>query len=264
MPGAGRHGHPELSTTNSVLSQWDDFQIPPQAHRGHVTLNLYDQLSAYTPKRPGAYLRISSDRFGLEAGVDRKQEDAEDTRRRLPWGPVARNYKKNDASPLKKRKVIRDDGSIDWVVIRPKFRELLADLASRAIDGVVFYHLDRLVRQPRDLEDLIDIVEYVQRPAVSGTGGRMNLINNSARHMARMMCVMTLKPSEDTSRRVAPHLACAQAGRVQGLRLRLGPQRSGQVHAHARRVTSRRRHPRRLLHPEGLVDSVRLTIPASR
>ncbi|GAA2340967.1 hypothetical protein SVIO_091150 [Streptomyces violaceusniger] len=99
MPGTGRHGHPELSTTNSVLSQWDDFQIPPQAHRGRVTLNLYDQLSAYTPKRPGAYLRISSDRFGLEAGVDRKQEDAEDTRRRLPWGPVARNYKKNDASP---------------------------------------------------------------------------------------------------------------------------------------------------------------------
>ncbi|MFI0817447.1 recombinase family protein [Streptomyces sp. NPDC021098] len=114
--------------------------------------------------------------------------------------------------------MVRDDGSIDWVVIRPKFRELLADLASGVIDGVIFYDLDRLVRQPRDLEDLIDIVEYVQRPAVGATGGRMNLINDSDRHMARMMCVVALKSSEDTSRRVARlHLACAQAGRVQGL-----------------------------------------------
>ncbi|GAA1708671.1 recombinase family protein [Streptomyces yatensis] len=201
----------------SVLSLWDDLQIPPQAHRSRVTLNLYDQLSAYIPKRPGAYLRISSDRFGLEAGVDRQQEDAEDTRQRLGWGPFAKIYKENDTSAFKKRKVIRDDGSIDWVVIRPKFRELLADLASGVIDGVVFYDLDRLVRQPRDLEDLIDIVEYVQRPAVGATGGRMNLINDSDRHMARMMCVMALKSSEDTSRRVARlHLACAQAGRVQG------------------------------------------------
>lgn len=31
----------------------------------------------------------------------------------------------------------------------------------------------------------------------------MNLINDSDRHMARMMCVMALKPSEDTARRVA-------------------------------------------------------------
>ncbi|MEU7131126.1 hypothetical protein AB0A19_33350, partial [Streptomyces lydicus] len=29
---------------------------------------------------------------------------------------------------------------------------------------MIFYDLDRLVRQPRDLENLIDIVEYVKRP----------------------------------------------------------------------------------------------------
>ncbi|MGX7761304.1 hypothetical protein ACWQ06_21950 [Streptomyces angustmyceticus] len=58
---------------------------------------------------------------------------------------------------------------------------------------MIFYDLDRLVRQPRDLEDLIDIVEYVKRPVTGATGGRMNLINDSDRHMARMMCVMALK-----------------------------------------------------------------------
>jgi hypothetical protein len=49
---------------------------------------------------------------------------------------------------LKKRKVTRPDGSIDWIVLRPQFRQMLADLASGVIDGVIFYDLDRLVRQP--------------------------------------------------------------------------------------------------------------------
>lgn len=155
--------------------------------------------SPHTYPRPGPYLRISSDRFGLKAGVDRQHEDAADTRRRLRWGPFTKVCKENDTSAFKKRKVVRDDGTIDWVVVRPKFRELLADLAGGVIDGVIFYDLDRLVRQPRDLEDLTDIIEYVKRPAVGATGGRMNLINDSDRHMARMMCVMALKSSEDAS-----------------------------------------------------------------
>ncbi|KUJ65565.1 hypothetical protein ACZ90_46490 [Streptomyces albus subsp. albus] len=197
----------------STIPAWDDFEIPPQARRGRTTLNLYDQLSVYLPRRPGAYLRISSDRFGLEAGVDRQLEDAEDTRGRLRWGPFTKVYRENDTSAFKKRKVVRSDGSIDWMVVRPQFRQLLADLASGVIDGVIFYDLDRLVRQPRDLEDLIDIVEYVQRPVLGATGSRMNLINDSDRHMARMMCVMALKSSEDTARRVARmRLATAQEG----------------------------------------------------
>ncbi|WP_431048003.1 hypothetical protein ACQUSR_02315 [Streptomyces sp. P1-3] len=80
VPGIGRHRvpeqHPHVDTPH--LGRLRD--PPPQARRGRVTLNLYDQLSAYLPRRPGAYLRISSDRFGLEAGVDRQLEDAEDTR----------------------------------------------------------------------------------------------------------------------------------------------------------------------------------------
>jgi hypothetical protein len=113
------------------------------------------------PQRPGAYLRISSDRFGLEAGVDRQLQDAEDTRLRLGWGEIAKIYKENDTSAFKKRKVTKSDGSVEWMVVRPVFRRLPADLAAGVIDGVVFYDLERLVRQPRDLEDLIDIVEYV-------------------------------------------------------------------------------------------------------
>ncbi|ARF53179.1 recombinase family protein [Streptomyces gilvosporeus] len=172
--------------------------------------------------------RRSSDRFGLEAGVDRQLEDAEDTRARLRWGPFAKVYRENDTSAFKKRKVIKSDGTIDWIVLRPEFRQLLADLANDVIDGVIFYDLDRLVRQPRDLEDLIDIVEYVKRPVTGATGGRMNLINDSDRHMARMMCVMALKSSEDTARRIArQHLSAAQNGLAQG-RIAYGWVRKGE------------------------------------
>ncbi|MFF7701256.1 recombinase family protein [Streptomyces lydicus] len=143
----------------------------------------------------------------------------------MHWGSFAKVYRENDTSAFKKRKVSKPDGSIDWIVLRPEFRQLLADLANGVIDGVIFYDLDRLVRQPRDLENLIDVVEYVKRPVTGATGGRMNLINDSDRHMARMMCVRALKSSEDTARRVARQapLLRPERARPRPPRLRLGP-----------------------------------------
>ncbi|MEU8995411.1 recombinase family protein [Streptomyces caniferus] len=226
----------------TAVAVWEDFDVPAHARGGQVPLNLYDHLAAYAPKRPGAYLRISSDRFGLEAGVDRQLEDAEDSRSRLRWGAFAKIYRENGTSAFKKRKVVKPDGAIDWMVLRPEFRQLLADLAHGVIDGVIFYDLDRLVRQPRDLEDLIDIVEYVKRPVTGATGGRMNLINDSDRHMARMMCVMALKSSEDrTPRRPSASLRRPERNRPGPHRLRLGPERRAQGSACPGR--DRCRHP---------------------
>ncbi|MDI5967998.1 recombinase family protein [Streptomyces sp. SL13] len=73
-------------------------------------------------------------------------------RRRRPQPPapagVRRGLQENDTSAFKKKKVVKDDGTTDWVVVRPRFSQLLADLDSGAIDGVIFYDLDRLVRRP--------------------------------------------------------------------------------------------------------------------
>ncbi|MFF4284252.1 hypothetical protein ACFY0R_02835 [Streptomyces sp. NPDC001633] len=57
--------------------------------------------------------------------MDRQLEDAQDTRTRLRWGPFLRVYRENDTSALKKHKVIRPDGSIDRIVLRPDFCQLL-------------------------------------------------------------------------------------------------------------------------------------------
>ncbi|MGW2634030.1 hypothetical protein ACWC2K_32570, partial [Streptomyces chattanoogensis] len=99
----------------------------------------------------GPPLYISAHLLGplrARSGRRPRLEDAEDPRACLRWGSFVKIYWENDTSALKKRKVIKSDGAIDWIVLRPEFRQLLADLANSVIDGVIFYDLDRLVHQP--------------------------------------------------------------------------------------------------------------------
>ena len=51
--------------------------------------------------------------------------------------------------------------------IRPEWTAMLADLSSGARDGLIAFDLDRVARQPRDLEDLIDAVEQKKGTAPS-------------------------------------------------------------------------------------------------
>lgn len=199
------------------LAAWDGVRIPERVrNRGSLVLSLNDALREYKPTRPGVYVRISFDRFGLEKGVTRQLEDAEQKRAALGWGPFAKIYKENDTGAYKKRKIRHADDTVEWMVIRPEFRQMLKDLLTGVIDGIIFYDQDRLVRQPRDLEDLIDIIEHKKRPVV-GVSTNINLMNDSERHMARVLCVMALKSSEDTARRLArKHLADAMEGEPTG------------------------------------------------
>ena len=90
---------------------------------------------------------------------------------------------------------------------------MLEDYEDGGIDGVIFYDLDRLARQPRDLEDLIDLAEYYKRPVETVTG-QLDLRTSNGRAMARVLVAMANKSSEDTSRRVArAQLQEAQQGK---------------------------------------------------
>lgn len=55
--------------------------------------------------------------------------------------------------------VLRDDNKSAWRVNakRPDFEVLTKRLESGQSNGVVCWHTDRLMRQPRDLENLIDL-----------------------------------------------------------------------------------------------------------
>lgn len=209
---------PSTTATEGVdVTSWDEVTIPERVrNRTSVALAVGGPLGAYIPRRPGCYLRTSRDRQGDEKSIGLQLDDAEAKRSALGWAPFAGVYRENDTSAFKKKRAVRADGSADWVVVRPEFRRMLSDLLSGRIDGVVFYDTDRLARQPRDLEDLIDVIEYTKRPA-AGVTGDLNLISDADRHMARMLCVMALKSSQDTSRRVARnHLADAAAGELTG------------------------------------------------
>src|SRR5580658_5018281 len=164
-----------------------------------------------------------------EKGVTRQKEDIRALAGKLDVD-IVKWYEENDTTAFKKKRIRLPNGRSVWRVIRPEFREMLEDYEDGKIDGVIFYDLDRLARQPRDLEDLIDLVEFYKRPVETVTGN-IDLRTSGGRAMARVLVAMANKSSEDTSRRVArAWLQSAQEGRGNrwvGRRRRFGFQPDG-------------------------------------
>ncbi|TDC86150.1 hypothetical protein E1193_00330 [Micromonospora sp. KC606] len=89
-------------------------------------------------------------------------------------------------------------------VIRPEFRRMLDDLEAGRIQGLIAYDLDRAMRDPRDLEDLNDVVEMTRpRPVIRSVTGSLQLDTDADLTNARVLVAMANKSSRDTARRVA-------------------------------------------------------------
>ena len=110
--------------------------------------------------RWGGYVRISDDVKSRskpgemrlsEKGITRQKEDITELAGRL-GGEVVELYPENDTSAYKKRRIRLPNGRSVWRVYRPEFRRMLADYEDGKIDGIIFYDIDRLARQPRDLK----------------------------------------------------------------------------------------------------------------
>ncbi len=178
----------------------------------------------------GAYLRISEDPNDTQRGVSRQREDAAAAIARLGGDPdTVRWYVENDTSAFKKRKIKVTDPTgreyDGYRVVRPIWHEALHDLRSGTVSALMVYDLDRLARDPRDLEDAIEAVEHYGADIVSATSADTNLATESGRAMARFMVTMANKSSADTARRVRrAHLASAQEGRAVGGRRPFGYQ----------------------------------------
>jgi site-specific DNA recombinase len=79
---------------------------------------------------------------------------------------------------------------------------MLADLEAGTVQGIVVYDLDRLARQPADLERIIKT--YDCKPLVFATvQGDIDLSTPDGRTMARVMVAFANKAGMDTARRVA-------------------------------------------------------------
>lgn len=160
-----------------------------------------------TPQRALRLTRISDARDEDTKGVDAQGKDCDGRAERIGWtiGPAATHrIVENDTSAFKRKKILLPDGRRELRTVRPGFRLALAMLADGRADGLIAYDLDRAVRDPRDLEDLIDVVESkFPRIPVESVTGSLRLGSDAEVTMARVMVAVANKSSRDTARRVA-------------------------------------------------------------
>ncbi|MGP2435985.1 recombinase family protein [Streptomyces sp. JW3] len=155
-------------------------------------------------RKVAIYTRISRDDEGDGLGVTRQRQDCERLAD-LRGLSVARIYEDNDVSAYKRN------------VRRPEFELMLSDLAAGLIDGVVSYDLDRLARQPKDLERLIEVFETRKRLTFVTVTNDIDLSSADGRTMARVMVAFANKSSHDTARRIKrKHLELAMNGKSSG------------------------------------------------
>jgi DNA invertase Pin-like site-specific DNA recombinase len=188
-----------------------------------------------TPQRAVLLVRISHRRADEEAeaadgegentprraefskGIGRQEQDGRALAERLGW-KIARVIPEDDTSAFKRRQIKLPDGSTALRTVRPGFRAALDGLASGEYDGLIADDLDRVARDPRDLEDLIDVVE-ARKPhiPVESVTGSLRLANDSDITMARVMVAVANKASRDTRRRVSrKHQELAAEGKPPG------------------------------------------------
>jgi site-specific DNA recombinase len=155
------------------------------------------------PKAAAVYARISSDPDGHGAGVTRQIEDCRAFAEKRCW-PIADAYVDNDTSAYSGKR-------------RPEYERMLNGLAAGICDAVIVYHLDRLHRRPRELEDFLDLCDRSGIRDLACVTGEVDLGTHDGRFHARILGAVSRKESDDKSRRLTrKHLELAQAGKVSG------------------------------------------------
>src|SRR3954470_17315456 len=141
-----------------------------------------------TPKSAGIYCRLSFSPDGSVEKVERQEADCRKLAKQLGW-------KVRDVYPDNSRSAWRRDRK------RPQWQRMLDDIEAGVLDGILVYHGDRLMRQPKDLERLLDLTEDRNLPLASPSGTR-NLSNEDDRFALRIEVAQACRSSADTSRRV--------------------------------------------------------------
>jgi site-specific DNA recombinase len=171
----------------------------------------------------------------------RDVSEAQGTRRpvfdsygRLSRVPETGELEKIETQLADNRKVIQrlggslgeelSDGLSAWKlgVRRPGWERLLERVGSGESDGIVVWHTDRLFRQPRDLETLIELANKGFR--VASAHGERDLSDPDDRFILRIEVAHAARSSDDTSRRLKRRFA---AMREAGVAYIGGPRRVG-------------------------------------
>lgn len=99
---------------------------------------------------------------------------------------------------------------------RPQYQALLGAIDAGEVDAVVAWHIDRLYRQPKELEHLIDLAEK-RKLVIHTLHGDIDLATGDGRAVARMLVTMAAKQSDDAARRIQrKHRELAEQGKPKG------------------------------------------------
>ncbi|MGW0854148.1 recombinase family protein [Streptomyces sp. NPDC002690] len=142
-------------------------------------------------RRVGLYLRISDDREGAGLGVERQKKECLPLISQLGWH-VVEIYDDNDMSATDRRRK------------RKGYHRMLADMESGHIDAVVAWHPDRLYRQPRELEDLMDLLDNPNLDVELRTArtGTIDLSTPDGRMLARIQVAVAKREVEHRRERI--------------------------------------------------------------
>lgn len=140
------------------------------------------------------YLRQSLDRSGDGLAIDRQRVECLSLVQSKGW-EVFDEYVDNSRSASKR------------TVRRPEYERMISDYTSGRFGAIVAYDLDRLTRQPRQLEDLIDLAEE-RGLIVTTANGEADLSTDGGRMYARIKASVARAEIERKSAR--QKLAAAQ------------------------------------------------------
>ncbi|MEN8602308.1 recombinase family protein [Microbacterium rhizosphaerae] len=133
------------------------------------------------------YLRISMDRRGDGMAVDRQRDLATKLAKERGWNLVG-EYVDNSISASRIN------------VVRPAYNQLVADYEAGKLGAIIAYDLDRLTRQPRQLEDWIDAAEH-RGLAIVTLNGEADLTTDGGRLFARVRVAVAKAETERKSQR---------------------------------------------------------------
>jgi len=158
-----------------------------------------------TPTQAAIYCRISDDRTGRAAGVDRQHSECQELANRLGW-QVVRVHTDNDIS-----------ASTFTRKHRPAYKALCDDIRHGRVSAVLAWHPDRLHRRTTELDDYIDLCRDGLTANATVQAGHWDLSTPSGRMTARTLCNVGQYESEHKSERIrSQKRQAAQAGEHNG------------------------------------------------
>jgi DNA invertase Pin-like site-specific DNA recombinase len=139
------------------------------------------------------YLRQSKDKYGNEVRVTDQRTDLTKLCIDRDW--TWTEYKDNDFGAS-----VRMPGSTTVSRKRPAYERMVADIKAGRLDAIAVWDADRLVRHPRQLEDIIDLAD-LHGLALATISGDFDLSTPSGRANARMRGVFARMEMEQKAMR---------------------------------------------------------------